>query len=233
MITGSGPRDRLKVTGQSGFHHVHVGDDLMSHAPTQRRAGEPAWEIAELFPEQGGWSVQEYFDLSDRNRLVEYSHGFVEVLPMPTFSHQLIVAFLYRALVAWASQGDRGTVLFAPYRIRVEPQTYREPDIVFFLHEHDARPGEQFSDGADLVMEVVSDSNRSHDLEKKRAEYAAAGIPEYWIVDPKEGRILVLVLEQGATTYVEHGSFGKGERAISRLLPGLVVDVSEALEPRR
>ena len=65
----------------------------MSHAPTQRRAGEPAWEIARLFPNQGGWSEQEYFDLSRGNRLVEFSDGFVEVLPMPTTTHQMIVFF--------------------------------------------------------------------------------------------------------------------------------------------
>lgn len=205
----------------------------MNHAPTQLRAGEPAWEIARLFPNQGGWSVQEYFDLSDRNHLVEYSHGFVEVLPMPTLTHQLIVQFLFMAVRRYlVEQRIGGLVLVAPYRVRIDPKTYREPDLIYLDRERAAQTGEHFSEGADLVMEVVSESTRAHDLETKRAEYAVAGIPEYWIVDPKEGRILVLALEPGASSYVEHGSFTRGEQATSRLLPGLTVDVAEAIEPR-
>lgn len=47
-----------------------------------------------------------------------------------------------------------------------------------------------------LVMEVVSGGpqDRKRDLVIKRAEYAAAGIPEYWIVDPESRRITVLTL---------------------------------------
>jgi hypothetical protein len=55
---------------------------------------EPAWEIATLFPAQGAWSEADYF-LLPTNHLVEFSHGRVEVLPMPTQSRQLIVLFLY------------------------------------------------------------------------------------------------------------------------------------------
>ena len=204
-------------------------------SPTQtppRVAGEPAWEIARLFPNQGGWSVQEYFDLSDCNRLVEYSRGFIEVLPMPTWSHQKILAYLYRTFFSFLSARELGSVVFAPYKVRVDPETYREPDIVVILHAHDDRVGEQFSDGADLVVEVLSASNRDHDLETKRAEYAAAGIAEYWVVDPAEGRIVVLTLEPGGSTYLEHGRFAKGERATSRLLQGLDIDVEEACSNR-
>jgi Uma2 family endonuclease len=42
-------------------------------------------------------------------------------------------------------------------------------------------------DGADLVMEVVSDKNSPHHINKKPLEYGKAGIPEYWIVDAKKG----------------------------------------------
>ena len=52
-------------------------------------------------------------------------------------------------------------------------------------------------DGADLAIEVVSEGAeaRERDLETKRAEYARAGISEYWIVDPQESRITVLTLD--------------------------------------
>ncbi len=193
-------------------------------------SGEPAWEVARLFPDQGHWSEEEYLAINT-NRLVEFSQGAVEVLPMPTTSHQLIALFLYRMLESFVSARELGTVLAAPLRVRLWPGKYREPDVVFLRAEHADRIGEQFWESADLVMEVVSDDDRRRDLEIKRREYAQAGIPEYWIIDPQQGRIIVLRLEQA--TYIEHGSFAKGDQATSALLPGFAVDVAEALAPRR
>ncbi|MBV8487355.1 MAG: hypothetical protein JO161_03680, partial [Planctomycetaceae bacterium] len=73
---------------------------------------EPAWEAARLFPDQGCWSEDDYLAL-DTNRLVEYSDGCVEFLPMPTLSHQLMALFLYRALQSFVSARGLGTVLVA------------------------------------------------------------------------------------------------------------------------
>ena len=68
-------------------------------------------------------------------------------------------------------------------------------------------------------------------LSQKREEYAQAGIPEYWIVDPELGQIIVLTLED--RIYVVHGEFKRGDQATSKLLPGFAVDVTSALEPKR
>jgi Uma2 family endonuclease len=193
--------------------------------------GEPAWEIAQLFPMQGDWSEEEYLALNG-NHLVELSQGFLEVLPLPTTSHQLLVAYLYRLLLAIASSRNLGTVLFAPLRVRLWRGKIREPDVVFMLREHASRIMDRYWDRADLVMEVLSkdDEDRRRDLIKKRGEYARAGIPEYWMVDPQEERITVLRL--ASKRYVVHGEFTKGTVATSHLLPGFAVDVTEALSQR-
>jgi len=120
-----------------------------------------------------------------------------------------------------------GTGLFAGMPVRLREGKLREPDVLFMLAEHADRMGNDYWDGADLVMEVVSEGNRRHDLVTKRDEYARAGIPEYWIVDPEEETITVFVLRPRRKTYVEHGVFRKGERAASKLLPGFEVDVTE------
>ncbi len=65
----------------------------------------------------------------------------------------------------------------------------------------------------------------------KVADYAEAGIPEYWIVNPLEGTIIVLTLEAGA--YVAHSVFRRGEQASSKLLSGFTVDVDAAFDLRR
>jgi Uma2 family endonuclease len=105
------------------------------------------------------------------------------------------------------------------------PGQFREPDIVFLRPERGEWHGQP--EGADLVVEVVSEGeeNRRRDIEVKRREYARAGIKEYWIVDPENRRVTVLVLDEAA--YREHGVFGPGEAATSVLLAGLVVSVAE------
>lgn len=85
-----------------------------------------------------------------------------------------------------------------------------------------ARRKAQYWEGADPVMEVLS-ADRQQDLVTKRAEYAQAGIPEYWVVDPAEGRITVLALE--GETYAEWSAAGAGGAVRSRLLEGWVVAV--------
>jgi Uma2 family endonuclease len=76
-------------------------------------------------------------------------------------------------------------------------------------------------------MEVVSNSpeDRRRDLVTKRREYAQAGIPEYWIVDPQSQTVTVLGLD--GRGYVEGGLYGQGETAQSVLLPEFAVAVNE------
>jgi Uma2 family endonuclease len=115
-------------------------------------------------------------------------------------------------------------VLFAPLRVRLPGGTFREPDVVFMLAQHAERMGEDYWDGADLVMEVVSEENRQHDLVTKRSDYAEARIPEYWIIDPAQERITVLRL--AGNRYETHGEFAPGDRAGSALLAEFEADVS-------
>jgi Uma2 family endonuclease len=83
--------------------------------------------------------------------------------------------------------------------------------------------------GADLVVEVVSDGqeSRERDLERKPYEYAQNGVSEYWIVDPLQYEITVLVPAQTEKSYRTHGVFRRGERASSVLLKGFSVAVDE------
>ena len=66
------------------------------------------------------------------------------------------------------------------------------------------------------------------DTKVKRADYAEAGIPEYWIVNPEDETITVLTLSDDS--YREHGVFRRGSVATSVLLQGFVVDVDAVLD---
>ena len=188
---------------------------------------EPAWDVAKLFPPQGQWTESEYLRLTEStNKLVELTDGDIRVLEMPTTAHQLIVQFLLDVFRAYVQPKGMGLVLFAPLRVKIRNRKFREPDLVFMLAEHADRMGNDYWTGADLVVEIVSDSSegRKRDLQEKREDYAEASVPEYWIVDPVEKKISVLALEDGH--YVTFGEHQPGQTATSKLLPGLNVDVT-------
>lgn len=183
------------------------------------------WELARLFPTQGSWSEEAYLAL-DTGRLIEYSEGFLEFPPMPTMAHQDMLIFLFELLKAYVLKHQLGKVYVAPVPVRLRAGRYREPDVFFVSTQRVHEAEGKYPSGADLVMEIVSGSpsDRARDLVEKRHDYAQAGIPEYWIVDPDEGAITVLWLEGEA--YVEHGRFAGDETATSRLLPGFAVAVA-------
>lgn len=184
-----------------------------------REGRHPTWEAALLFPDQGKWSESEYLGL-DAGRHVEFSGGNVELQPMPDERHQAIVGLLFLLLQQFTSRaGDR--VRFAPFPVRLWEEKYREPDLCLMRAANLERCRGSHWEGADLVIEVVSPSNRDLDLVVKPSEYARAGIPEYWIVDPAERRVHVLVLTGGK--YVEQALVGDGQTVRSATLAGLEV----------
>jgi Uma2 family endonuclease len=198
--------------------------------PTNRSKngrGEPAWEIAWLFPMQGDWTEEDFLalDRDSEPRLMELNDGFLEILPMPDMLHQDIVKFLLVLLDNFVTDLRLGRVYFAPLPVKLWPLQMREPDLLFLKHHRivDKRKPPR---GADLVMEVVSPGaeNRKRDLSEKRSVYAKAKIPEYWIVDPEQQTITVLTLS--GKSYKVHGVFKPGQKAASKLLKGFHVDVS-------
>ncbi|MCE2486892.1 MAG: Uma2 family endonuclease [Desulfurellaceae bacterium] len=202
---------------------------ISSTPPAPDERTEPTWEGDLRFPIQAEWSEDDYLKLTDHTRrLLEFRDGHIEVLPMPTDEHQRIVLFLYRTVYAFLATRTDGIVLVAPLRLRLHTGRYREPDLLVLLSSKDKRRGNQFWTGADLVLEVVSPDDPHRDLVRKRQEYAAAGIPEYWIVDPAAERISVLCL-QGAS-YGEHRVFSRGMEATSSLLAGFRVAVTAVLD---
>lgn len=182
----------------------------------------------DLLPLRGLWTEEQYLAVTDQtNHLIEFTDGKIEVLPMPTSSHQVILLLLYdlfRAVV----HPNGGKVLVAALRLRIRAGKYREPDILLLLDVADPRYQDAYWLGADLVVEVVSPDRPERDTEEKVLDYAEAGIPEYWIVNPLDATITVLVLDGQA--YRRHGLFRRGERATSHLLPSFGVSIDEVFD---
>lgn len=187
-------------------------------------------ELAELDlePLQGLWSVEQYLALTNQtNRLIEFTDGAIEALPMPTEKHQAISLFVLLALLAFVRPRG-GAVFYAPLRLEIRPGKFREPDLLVLLDGSDPRRQNEFWRGADLVVEIVSPDKPTRDTEEKPLDYAEAGIPEYWIVNPLTDTLTVLTLE--GEGYRVHGVFGRGERAASKLLNEFSVSVDDVLD---
>lgn len=181
-----------------------------------------------LRPLQGLWTEAQYLAMTDQTRhLVEFTDGVIEVLPMPTDQHQVMVLFLYDLLRTFLLPLG-GKVLVAPLRLQVRPGKQREPDILLVRDAHDPRRQNRFWLGADLVVEIVSADDPERDTVEKVADYAEAGIPEYGIVNPLDATITVLTLRGDA--YATHGVFRRGERATSALLDGFGVAVDAVVD---
>src|SRR5580704_16489456 len=110
----------------------------------------------DILPEQGTWTEEQYLALTDdTNRLVEFTDGFMEVLPMPTDRHQAILQFLLFAFVAFVEPRG-GKVRSSTLRMRIRQDMFREPDLLLLQSATDPRRDNRFWTGADLALEVVS-----------------------------------------------------------------------------
>lgn len=180
-------------------------------------------ERLSVLPRAGEWSESDYLWVSRTpRRLVELAAGSLEFPPRPTALHQYIVGALFVALrSALVPRG--GAVLFAPLRVKVGEGRFREPDVVALLRATDPRNRDDSWLGADLAVEVISPDDPARDLVTKRAEYAAAGIGEYWLVDPRDHSVTVLALH--GSEYREHGTWRAGQLATSASISGLSVAV--------
>lgn len=114
---------------------------------------------------------------------VELIDGEIFVAPSPTVEHQSLVAHLTSALFLWSRANPPFEVLAAPIDVRFGEDRILQPDLVVFSERVRRAPG-PIRQLPTLCIEVLSGSNRSHDLVTKRFVYAAAGVPEYWIIDP-------------------------------------------------
>jgi len=185
------------------------------------------FELLKLFPRQGEWTEEDYFNLPETNRIIELSEGRLIITPAPTTQHQEISSKLHLLIGNFVSLNNLGKVCYSPLDVRLWEGTIRQPDIVFMSNEHLDRITERYWGVPDLAIEILSESTAKEDRADKFFEYSKAGILEYWIVDPEAKTIDVYTLIKGA--YTPYGRWGIGEIAKSKLLVGFEVSIDEIM----
>lgn len=172
-------------------------------------------------------SEQEFLEWSRNSDVrAEWVDGEAFELMPPDDRHQDISGFLLILLRLFANRFRLGTVRDAPFEMRLPGvRSYREPDLLFVATEHaDRLDGKRLVGPADLVVEIVGEDSARRDLHEKFEEYAAAGVTEYWIVDPRPSKDIFKAYSlTNSSTYEELRPNELG-RVRSRALPGFWID---------
>jgi Uma2 family endonuclease len=135
-------------------------------------------------------SYEEFLAWAGEDIHAEWVDGEVIVYMTAKPIHQITLGFLYKLLSLFVDLFDLGKVYVAPLEMKVKGiSSAREPDIFFIAKTNLNRLTEDRLAGpADLIIEIISEDSISRDRDDKFKEYCEAGVPEYWIIDPRPGK---------------------------------------------
>lgn len=170
-------------------------------------------------------SYEDWRASSGDGTMSEWVDGEVVTFMPPKQIHFELTNLLIGVLLLIVTRRKLGRVFHAPVEMRL-PRSAREPDLLFLANANLGRlDGARVNGPADLAIEVVSDDSVIRDRMVKFAEYEAAGVREYWVIDPRDGRQHVeawLLGEDGRYREIDPGADG---RIASVTIPGFVFDL--------
>jgi len=169
-------------------------------------------------------TYDEWLDLQDEDIHSEWVDGEGFWYMSASERHQAVKGFLYVLLWLFCERFQLGIVRDAPMEMRLQ-NSAREPDIVVIRGEHRDRLAPMRLHGpADLVVELVSTESVRRDQIIKRRQYEEAGVPEYWILDPRPGHDHAEFFALNAERRYEPIAPASDGRIYSRVLPGFAID---------
>ena len=174
-------------------------------------------------------TYQEFLDLEipdDDHHIYELLDGEIVKYSAPESQHQIASANLHLMMGGYVKQKKLGRVLYAPISVMLGEHSAPQPDLLFVATKNLKIIEKKWVMGApDLVVEIISPGSVVRDRVQKKEIYEKAGIPEYWIVDPKYA--LVEVYQHTASGYtLFHDVEGEGV-VKSRVIKGLKIDVTD------
>ena len=139
-----------------------------------------------LEPAQPGrLTYEEFLAWADEDTLAEWVDGEITMTSPASLRHQSTSGFLFQLLSMFVETRRLGVVITAPFQMKLA-HSGREPDLLFVAGDHLHRLRSTYLDGpADLAVEIVSPESVGRDRGEKFTEYEAAGVQEYWLLDPQ------------------------------------------------
>lgn len=127
----------------------------------------------------------EEFLADDSIERAEWVDGEVVEMPGVDEAHAALTVFLIRVVGAFVEEFHLGRIFHDPFLIRL-PNSGRAPDVSFVSTANLSRLRQKDLEGpVDVAIEVISAGSRGTDRGDKYFEYEAAGVTEYWLLDPK------------------------------------------------
>lgn len=121
--------------------------------------------------------------------------GELIMSPSVVFFHQWILSNLMDALSPFVRKNRLGRMIVAPMDVYLTDDDVYQPDILFIRQDQLSKI--DFNDrvhfAPDLVIEILSPSTAYYDYSRKKAIYCERGVKEYWIIDPQDKTIEIMV----------------------------------------
>ena len=175
-------------------------------------------------------SFEDYlaYDDGTENRYELVDGELLEMSP-PIMEHFLIAKYLEQVLDTEIKRLQRPWLCFRESGVRTGLRKSRLTDVsVVTLDQARELKGKSvvFATSPLLVIEVVSPDSVTRDYRYKRTEYAALEIPEYWIIDPLESKVTVLVFNEGL---YDETVFSGNQPLVSSTFPNLALTIEQIL----
>ena len=121
--------------------------------------------------------------------------GELIMSPSPTFFHQEIIANILEKLRPFVRKNGLGQLALSPLDVHLTDDDIYQPDLIFIRKEKlpSIGPHDRIHLVPDLVIEVLSPSTAYYDYSHKKAIYCERGVKEYWIVDPQDRTIEIMI----------------------------------------
>ena len=170
--------------------------DSHGYIPPDSSAEELDYFELTLGKRQGEFTVADRDALPDDIR-TELIDGYIYYLAAPNRKHQLIAGIIHADLLTFAFDNDRGCLpQIAPVDVNLDDddRTMLQPDVLVLCHED--RDDRYVHGAPEFVVEIISKSSRKKDTIIKLNKYMRAGVREYWIVDPRDRNVTVILNEE-------------------------------------
>jgi Uma2 family endonuclease len=121
--------------------------------------------------------------------------GELVMSPSPILLHQRIIRRLAFRLDYFIEQHELGEIVLSPMDVYFSDEDVYQPDLIFIRSENVPLldPSDRIRIVPDLVIEVLSPSTGSYDYSRKKRVYCEHGVREYWIIDPDDTTIEIMV----------------------------------------
>lgn len=201
---------------------------------TYKQKETPIDDISLLEPE-ATYSYADYLRWSFKERVELIKGKLFRMSPAPKRSHQGISAVIGGEVFSFL-KGKSCKVYHAPFDVRFPNQPDDADDLTFTVVQPDicvvcdpSKLDDAGCKGApDLIVEILSPSTASKDLNEKYQLYEEHGVQEYWVVYPGECVLEIYDLQHGK--YVSRGKFVRENTVESKVLRGLKIELSEVFE---